>query len=219
MSNCLPDAQVGTRTYRISPPSSAADALPEEDRPRFSERDVAHLVRTAENRVRAEAELAFEARVEAFDGECERVLRALVGAADDLRREAATMAREAAQATARLSCVVARRLLRAELSRPERTIAPLIEEILPRLGSLDKIVIRLSVRDYQALSGQKWLEIGRERGIRFLGEDTIETGGCRVETERGTWDANLDSQLDRIQAELEEALAPGGSSDGMKDAA
>ena len=104
-----------------------------------------------------------------------------------------------------LSTAIAERLVRAELAhRPEITVAWMREALQLATGSTE-LTIQLSPSDFQALRQQAeelsncLASLGK---TQVVADATIAAGGCRVVTEFGSVDMQLQSQLDRIAQEL-----------------
>jgi len=70
----------------------------------------------------------------------------------------------------------------------------------------DRITVRLNPFDYKTLV-QENIEfrdvLDRTKRLHFKEDDTIAKGGCIVETEVGTIDAQIETQLDAIRKALE----------------
>jgi type III secretion system HrpE/YscL family protein len=70
----------------------------------------------------------------------------------------------------------------------------------------DRIMVRLNPEDHKAVTdeGYEFRDVlDRTKRIMFKEDDTIQKGGCVVETEVGTIDAQLETQLEAIRKALE----------------
>lgn len=70
----------------------------------------------------------------------------------------------------------------------------------------DRIVVRLHPKDYEVLQadGSQFHDIvDRTKRLQLKGDESITPGGCVVETEVGTIDAQLETQLKAIRKALE----------------
>lgn len=88
--------------------------------------------------------------------------------------------------------------------RPE-VIRDVVRQALERsIG--DRITVRINPHDYKALTKEN-VEfrdvLDRTKRLHFKEDDTIAKGGCVVETEVGTIDAQIETQLDAIKKALE----------------
>jgi flagellar assembly protein FliH len=104
-----------------------------------------------------------------------------------------------------LASAIAMRLVRSELSRrPELALAWIREALELATGS-GEIVIKLHPGDYQGIERQVALiaaAMHPTATVRLTADESISLGGCRVATEFGNVDMQLEAQLARIQQEL-----------------
>ena len=71
----------------------------------------------------------------------------------------------------------------------------------------DRITVSLSPEDYRSLvAGEHEFKdvIDRTKRLMFREDETVAKGGCVVETEVGTIDARIETQLEAIRKALEE---------------
>ncbi len=104
-----------------------------------------------------------------------------------------------------LAVAIASRLCRRELSREPEIKVEWVREALQMAAGNAEIVLRLNPDDHRGLAGQ--IEaITRELtglgNVRMIADAAITPGGCRVETEFGSLDQQLEQQLARIAEEL-----------------
>jgi flagellar assembly protein FliH len=104
-----------------------------------------------------------------------------------------------------LAVAIASRLCRRELSRDPEIAQQWIREALQMAAGNAEVVLRLNPDDHAGLSGQ--IEaITRELtglgSVRIVADNTISAGGCRVDTEFGSIDQQLEQQLARVAEEL-----------------
>jgi len=104
-----------------------------------------------------------------------------------------------------LAVAIASRLCRRELSREPAITLEWVREALEMAAGNAEIVLRLNADDHAGLSGQ--IEaITRELtglgNVRIVTDSAIAAGGCRVDTEFGSLDQQLEQQLARIAEEL-----------------
>lgn len=130
---------------------------------------------------------AFQAAAEALQIERDRWLAAWEGAA------------------VKLGAAIAQKLLRHELARRPEVSVSLIQEALQLAAGQPQIQVRLNPCDLEQLQSCGDEALGRLAGVgeaRFAPDESITPGGCVVETRHGVIDARLETQLDRITAEL-----------------
>src|SRR5439155_18388717 len=104
-----------------------------------------------------------------------------------------------------LAVAIASRLCRRELSREPTITLQWIREALEMAAGNAEVVLRLNPDDHTGLAAQ--IEaITRELtglgNVRIVADSSIAAAGCRVDTEFGSLDQQLEQQLARIAEEL-----------------
>jgi len=105
----------------------------------------------------------------------------------------------------KLALKVAERIIGAQIATDDETILKIVAKAVEQLRQSKELVIRANPSDVEVLRREKrkLLEhIGRLKDIAFRDDPAVSRGGCIIETENGTVDAQLDTQL----ALLERAL-------------
>ncbi|MEX0715955.1 MAG: FliH/SctL family protein [Planctomycetaceae bacterium] len=133
------------------------------------------------------------------------VLPALRQAADELAGERDRWLEEWETGAVRLAVAVAEKLIHRELKlHPESAFASASAALELAAGS-PRIELRMNPRDVEAADehGKQVLHALAACGeARFVPDDAITRGGCIIRTTHGTIDARLETQLERIAAEL-----------------
>ncbi len=109
------------------------------------------------------------------------------------------------QAAVQLATKIAERVIRREVQAEPKITMDLVREALEMSAGAAHLKIALSPTDFETLGGQvKKLaqEIARCGQAEIVPDETIAVGGCRVETQHGVIDQQIETQLDRIAAEL-----------------
>jgi flagellar assembly protein FliH len=104
-----------------------------------------------------------------------------------------------------LSAAIAKRLCRRELSREPQIKLAWVREALTLAAGNAQITLRLNPADQAALREQIETITQQLAGlapVRFVADEAISPGGCRVDTEFGSLDQQLEAQLARITEEL-----------------
>lgn len=100
---------------------------------------------------------------------------------------------------------IAEKIVRSELrQRPELAEEMLAAALALAVGSSD-VVIRLHPADRATLgdaSGPVSQVLSRLAPVEFIEDATLSPGSCRIDTRHGRIDADLATQLDRIESEL-----------------
>jgi type III secretion system HrpE/YscL family protein len=104
----------------------------------------------------------------------------------------------------RLVTSIAEKVIGQIVDENPKLIRSVIKKALERsLG--DRIVVRLNPEDYKVATAEEseFREvIDRTKRITFRQDDTVSKGGCVVETEVGTIDAQIETQLRAIRKAL-----------------
>ncbi|MBW3539662.1 MAG: hypothetical protein KY476_05275 [Planctomycetes bacterium] len=156
----------------------------------------------------AERQVAARTRAAAEESVAERlgtVLPALQAAAAELAAERDRWLTEWEQAAVRLGVGIAEKLLRRRLDcDPDLALESLAGTLQLAAGS-PRITIRLNPQDLASL-GARTADITRTLSpsvdVELCPDESITRGGSVIETEHGTIDARLETQLDRIAGEL-----------------
>jgi flagellar assembly protein FliH len=104
-----------------------------------------------------------------------------------------------------LAAAIAARLCRRELSRQPQITLDWVREALELAAGNAEIVLRLHPDDHAALATHVETIAKQLTGlspVRILADPSISAGGCRVDTEFGSLDQQLEQQLARITSEL-----------------
>lgn len=104
-----------------------------------------------------------------------------------------------------LATAIAARICRRELSRDPNISLDWIRESLNLAAGNAEVIVRLCPADHEVLAPQIERITRELTGLgtmKIVADDAITAGGCRVDTEFGSLDQQLESQLARISEEL-----------------
>lgn len=105
----------------------------------------------------------------------------------------------------RLSVAVAEKVIGIIAKERPDVVKDVVRQALERsIG--DRIVVRLNPQDYATVMSENYEfkdVIDRTKRIMFKEDEAIVKGGCIVETEVGTIDAQLETQIEAIKKALE----------------
>jgi type III secretion protein L len=110
-----------------------------------------------------------------------------------------------------LAIKVAERIIGAELQSTESTIVHIVARAIDQLRQNKELVLRLNPADAEYLRREKrqLLEtVGRLKDIGFKDDPRVKRGGCIIETENGSVDAQLATQLELLEEALLETGGP-----------
>ena len=105
----------------------------------------------------------------------------------------------------KLSSAIASRIVRREVQRVPLITVELIREALQLAAGHERITLRVNPTDYETLKdhiARLTSEMTSLAETKVVADPAITAGGCRVETEFGSVDQQLETQLARITEEL-----------------
>ncbi len=108
-------------------------------------------------------------------------------------------------AAVRLSVAIAEKLIRHRLTVQPELATKMIFEALQLAAGNAHIELRLNPRDLELLGdhGQQVVRsLSSGSDVNLVPDDSIDPGGCLIETQDGRIDAQLDAMLERIASEL-----------------
>lgn len=111
-----------------------------------------------------------------------------------------------------LSFMIAEIILKREVEK-ETIIVENVRSAIKKVLGANQIIIKLNPSDLEKMnsdSGNMFAEAGLSK-IRFEATETVEAGGCLIETDIGTVDARITVQL----AELKKSLMNGIFTNGL----
>jgi flagellar assembly protein FliH len=109
------------------------------------------------------------------------------------------------QTAVHLAAKIAQRVIRRELSQTPAITLDLVREALELAAGSPHLKIALNPDDFDTLHGQierLVKEIAKAAETEIVPDVTVSVGGCRVETRQGLIDQQVETQLERIIAEL-----------------
>ena len=164
----------------------------------ISEEDLNHKISDAfDAGLKEGKELAERGLVNVF-----RALRASNETIHNLRDK---ILRESEDEIVNLVMLVARKVIIQEITQDRSILTGVVQNALAGLSSREEITVRINPDDYQmVVSGQNEVlqkELLNER-LLLKPDPTVVSGFCLVDTEMGTVDASLDSQIDQIYRNL-----------------
>ncbi len=107
----------------------------------------------------------------------------------------------------RLAVAIAERVIRGQLDRTPEISEVWIRESLEMAAGCNQLLLHLNPDDYERMGSLRETVIkdfGQLAPTSIVSDPTVTRGGCRVSTELGSIDQQLESQLSRIESELTE---------------
>ncbi len=107
--------------------------------------------------------------------------------------------------TVQLACSIARRIIRRELQQQPELSLEWVAEALRLCSGSAEVILRLHPSDHATL-GEQVSRLAEEfhpaAPAKIVADEAVTLGGCRVETEFGSIDQQIETQLDRVAQEL-----------------
>jgi flagellar assembly protein FliH len=106
----------------------------------------------------------------------------------------------------KVSTAIAQRIIRRELAREPQITLDLIADALRLAAGTAEITVHVNPTDYENLGSQIVRladTLGQLAPSAVVSDPEISAGGCRVETKFGQIDQQIESQLRRIEEDLE----------------
>jgi flagellar assembly protein FliH len=129
-------------------------------------------------------------------------LRQMIGQLADARQ---SWLRDWQRATVKLACAIAEKITRRELEKHPDLTVELVREALEMAAGSPSVRIQMNPADVESLGPQVERltnEFGSVAATQIVVDESVEPGGCRIETQHGTIDQQFRTQLARIEAEL-----------------
>jgi len=140
-----------------------------------------------------------------LDQQLTSVLAALSQAAETIDHSRHAWQQHWEQHAVGLACAIAARVCRRELSRQPQITLAWVREALELAAGNAEVTVRLNADDHATLATHSETIAKQLAGlgsIRIVADPAITAGGCRVDTEFGSLDLQLEQQLTRIAEEL-----------------
>ncbi|MCE5229489.1 hypothetical protein LLG95_07820 [bacterium] len=124
---------------------------------------------------------------------------------DSISRERASLVRQHEQELIKIAFLIAMKVIKAEVSRDDATIARTVEAALAKITANQHVRLCVAPQDLQfiqanlsACAPSGW----SEDHIAIESDETVQRGGCRVLTEAGMIDATIETQLRMMKNRL-----------------
>jgi flagellar assembly protein FliH len=211
LSRVLPEAESDAQPVTWRATSSGVSAIPNPPSPRQPASPQSRTAPPAssaelESQVQQQLQVAFEAGVregeaaarQKLEAEVRRAIEQLAVSASELAASRAEAIRRAEADIVRLSIEVARRILHREVSVDPAALGALVRAALDKLASRQICRIRVHP-DQEPLVRATLAQLGRDSDIEIVTDAVQSRAGALFETESGSLDALVDTQLREIE--------------------
>jgi flagellar assembly protein FliH len=169
-------------------------------------REAAQIKGKATEEGRQAAMQAVEASLRSrLDQQLSSALAAVRKAAERIEQSRQEWQRHSEQHLVQLAVAIAARLCRRELDRSPALTMKWVREALEMASGCAAVTLRLNPQDHALLADQIHAikkSLATLGAVEILADASISAGGCRVDTQFGSLDQQLETQLERIAEEL-----------------
>lgn len=164
--------------------------------------------------VRRQAEEDAESiRQQAYDEGTEAALAELEGYLVETKEIREKVWRETEKDLLRLSVRLAERIVGREIEKDDKTIIDIVSTALQNARQQEKLTVRVNPKDLPAIEKEsERISSGRIQFIDLVADPRVPAAGCLIESEVGTIDARIETQL-RV---LERALLSRSEGEGSE---
>lgn len=121
------------------------------------------------------------------------------------RQEASALLKQGEEEMVRLALTIAEKLIGRALETDPELVLYITAQAIESVRNQRELVLRVNPADAQLLrnSRKKLMDmLGRSKEIAVREDPEVERGGCVIETENGTVDAQLSTQLKMLESAL-----------------
>lgn len=178
--------------------------------------DLAALERDAFSKGYAQGE---RAGAEASASRAEAMLRRLAQTLDELQALRSDLIRRTEREVVELSLAIAKKVLQREVSLDHDLLLAMARVALDRLSDMSSASIRLHPEDYAGVMLGRGPSPVTTHGVQIVADAAVRRGGCVVQSEFGSVDIGVATQIDELTHALfgDEAHAPAATPMGLRD--
>ncbi len=177
--------------------------------------DLAALEREAFTKGYAQGE---RAGAEAAASRAEATLQRLAHTLDDLQSLRADLIRRTEREVVELSLAIAGKVVQREVSLDRDLLLAMARVALDRLADIATASIRLHPDDYAGVMAGRGPAGATTHGVAIVIDQSVRRGGCVVQSEFGSVDIGVETQIDELAQALFGDEMPGAASRlGLRD--
>ena len=205
---CLQDAQ-SQRNIMLADAQGKCDAMlaeakEEAERLKIAAKEEGHRLGLEEGRLAGIAQIEQEmaSRIEEANAKAERVL-------EMAKQEQKETVMKSERQILEIALAVAEKVVHAKLSEDASFIIEIIKNALEKVKNQRKITIKVAMDDYEFVMQSKLVfenMLDSDFELTLLADRLIEKGGCVIESESGTVDARLKTQLDGLKKAVQDVI-------------
>ena len=130
---------------------------------------------------------------------------------ESMAKETARFASDLEREVYRFAVAVAERIVKREITLDESVVMRQMREAIRRIVGVETITVRVHPEDEALVRSQRSAMLSSSDSVREIvieGDESIERGGCILESATGNVDARIGSQLRQIETALFGAQLP-----------
>ena len=140
----------------------------------------------------------------------QQAVDALTRAAEDLMRLQQTLSEKSEARLVELALAIGRKVVGYEIASNREVVVNIAREALKSVGNLQEVTLKLNPQDLRFLE-ENQMSVAQLAPhisvVRVEASDSIEQGGCVIDSSCGRVDAQIDSQLTLIETAFERELS------------
>ena len=102
----------------------------------------------------------------------------------------------------KLSIKIAEKVIKKKIEDENDVVMSVVRNTLKTVKDSSEITVLLNPNDLEVLSQYEDLELYENRKIKFMIDEEVESGGCKIHSDWGVIDAQIDTQLEEIYTQL-----------------
>ena len=212
LSRLIRRAELGQSTYTVITDREEDLVRAEAEAEKARARDLEQREAEKKNAYAEGHKAGYEQAKSEIAGDVVEQVERFTSMVDDLVMQKKRMLIDSEEAVVKLSCQISRRIV-GEMARVnEDVIREVVRNALGHLSEKQKVTIRVNPGDMTVLRAHKpeWEEAaGAGATVEIVEDVRIKRGGCLVEGESGSVEAELDRQVEMIEKALVEAVNAG----------
>lgn len=142
------------------------------------------------------------------NGEVERLTERMHDMINGIINKRTSIFIDAEQQIISLVLSIARKVIKVLSENQKNVVINNVIHSLKKLSSRKNIVIRVNLADLDLTTQykEKFIKLAETDNIKILEDTTVDKGGCIIETDFGTLDARISSQLHEIEEKVQEMV-------------
>lgn len=208
LSRLIRRAEVGKSTYTVITEREEDLARAEAEAEKARARDLEQRETDRKNAYEEGRKAGYEQAKGEIAGDVVEQVERFTSMVDDLIVQKKRMLMDSEEAVVKLSCQIAGRIVGEMAKVNEDIIREVVRNALGHLSEKQKVTIRVNPDDIAVLRAHKpeWEEAaGAGATVEIVEDMRIKRGGCLIEGESGSVEAELDRQVEMIEKALVEA--------------